>query len=87
MTGHAEQVSAIIARQAMVAPDQIDLTTRLEDLNLDSMALVEVIFGLEEAFDISLPFNANDDRAVRQDFTTIATVVALVERLLAQKAA
>lgn len=87
MTGRAQQVSAIIARQAMVAPDQIDLTTRLEDLNLDSIALVEVIFGLEEAFDISLPFNANDDRVARQDFTTVATVVALVERLLAQKTA
>lgn len=87
MTGHAQQVSAIIARQAMVAPDQIELTTRLADLNLDSMALVEVIFGLEEAFDISLPFNANEDRGERQDFATIASVVALVERLIAQKAA
>lgn len=87
MTGRAQQVIEIIAKQAMVAPMQLAEATRLDDLNLDSMALVEVIFGLEEAFDISLAFNANDPRDAQQDFATIAAVVAMVDRLIAQKAA
>ncbi len=87
MTGRAQQVMEIIAKQAMVAPMHLSQATRLDDLNLDSLALVEVIFGLEEAFDISLAFNANDPRDARQDLMTIAAVVAMVDRLIAQKAA
>ncbi len=42
--------------------DVADVTDEksLEDLGIDSLGLVESIFAIEEAFDISVPFNANE---------------------------
>jgi len=56
----AATVAKIIAEQAMVEPDTITSSTTIEDLGLDSLGLVEVVFGIEEAFDVSVPYNAND---------------------------
>ena len=38
---------------------------RFEDLGIDSLGLVESIFAIEEAFDIQVPFNANEPVAER----------------------
>lgn len=56
----AEKVAKIIAEQAMIEPDTIKPSSTIEDLGLDSLGLVEVVFGIEEAFDVSVPYNAND---------------------------
>ena len=55
-----DQIIAILADQALLQPSDVALDNSLEDLGIDSMALVESIFAIEEAFDISIPFNAND---------------------------
>ncbi len=49
----SKRVAQIIAEQAMLDPQAIKPETTLEDLGLDSLAVVEVVFGIEEAFDIS----------------------------------
>ena len=41
------------------------MTQTLDDLGIDSLGLVESIFAIEEAFDISVPFNANEPDEVR----------------------
>lgn len=87
MTLCEETVTKIIATQAMREPGSIDLDTRLEDLALDSLAMVEVIFALEEAFDISVPFNANRPDQAAEDFASVGRIVSAVKDLIAQKAA
>ena len=63
MTVH-DKVIAIIAEQALLDPRDVQADSLLADLGIDSLSLVEAIFAIEEAFDISVPFNANDpDRA------------------------
>lgn len=79
-------VARIIAEQALVEPDDIKPETRLDDLGLDSLALVEVVFGIEETFDVSVPYNANDPSESDFKLTTVAEVIAGVERLIAEKA-
>jgi acyl carrier protein len=81
-----DRVIRIIADQAMIEPSDVALSDTMEDLGIDSMALVESIFALEEEFDIDVPFNANEPGASDFDISTVASVVAGVERLLAQKA-
>ena len=54
------KVIDIIAEQAILEPDDVTLESTLESLGIDSMGLVESIFAIEEAFDIQIPFNAND---------------------------
>ena len=55
-----DRIRAIIAEQAMLEPDQISDDSTPEDLGIDSLGLVEAIFAIEEEFDISIPFNANE---------------------------
>ncbi|MEP2427629.1 MAG: acyl carrier protein, partial [Tateyamaria sp.] len=45
----------------------------------------EAIFAIEEAFDITVPFNANAPQASDFDISTVASIVAGIERLLAEQ--
>jgi len=82
----ADRIRTIIAEQALVEPETITPATTPEDLGLDSLALVEVVFGIEEAFDISIPYNANDPSESDFDIGNFETIVAGVRRLIAEKA-
>ena len=79
-----DRILAILAAQALISPEVLRLEARPEDLGLDSLALVEAIFALEEAFDISIPFNAQDPAASRFDTSTIGAMVAEVEARVGQ---
>ena len=81
----SQRVAEIIAEQAMLDPEAIKPETTLDDLGLDSLALVEVVFGIEEAFDISVPFNANEPAASEFDISKVAHIVAGVKQLIAAK--
>ena len=81
-----EQVIAIIADQAMLEPGDIALDNTLEDIGIDSLGLVESIFAIEETFDITVPFNANDPSAGDFDISSIAAIVAAVEKLKSEQA-
>ncbi|SIT79193.1 acyl carrier protein [Yoonia rosea] len=82
-----DQVIAIIAEQAMLEPSDIQLDNTLEDIGIDSLGLVESIFAIEETFDISVPFNANDPTAGDFDISSVAAIVAAVEKLKSEQAA
>jgi acyl carrier protein len=79
------RVAQIIAEQAMLDPEAIKPETTLDDLGLDSLALVEVVFGIEEAFDISVPFNANEPKASEFDISKVSQIIAGVKSLIAAK--
>ena len=80
-----DRVIRIIAEQAMIEPSDVTLTDTMQDLGIDSMGLVECIFALEEEFDISVPFNANEPQASDFDISSGETVAAGVERLVARQ--
>jgi acyl carrier protein len=80
-------VTAILAKQLLLSPGEIAPDARVDDLGLDSLGKVEAIFALEERFEISVPFNANEPDQPDFDFTSVQSIVAGVERLIAQKAA
>lgn len=82
-----DQVIAIIAQQALLDPRDVQVDSPLSDLGIDSLGLVEAIFAIEEAFDISVPFNANEPDRIGFDITSVGSIIAAVEGLVAQKAA
>ena len=57
----------------------------LEDLGLDSMGLVEAIFSIEESFDIQIPFNANEPEKSEFDVSSVASIVAAVEKMISEQ--
>jgi acyl carrier protein len=77
-------VIAILATQLLLAPEDVAPDARIEDLGLDSLGKVEAIFALEERFGIAIPFNANAPDQPGFDVTSVASIVAGVEGLLAQ---
>jgi len=81
-----DQVITIIAEQAMLETGDIAMDNTLDDIGIDSLGLVECIFAIEEAFDIDVPFNANDPKASDFDISSIAAIVAAVEALRAAQA-
>lgn len=80
-----EKIRQIIAEQAVLDVADVHMDATLADLGLDSLGLVETIFAIEEAFDISVPFNANDPGSSTFDISSVASVIAAVERLLAEQ--
>ncbi|WP_438704397.1 acyl carrier protein [Tabrizicola sp.] len=82
-----EAVIAILAKQLLLSPGEVAPDARVDDLGLDSLGKVEAIFALEERFDISVPFNANEPDQPDFDFSSVESIVAGVQRLIDQKAA
>ncbi|PKP72659.1 MAG: phosphopantetheine-binding protein [Alphaproteobacteria bacterium HGW-Alphaproteobacteria-6] len=80
----AERVIAIIAAQAVLDPGEVGEAMSLADLGIDSLGLVESIFAIEEEFDISVPFNANEPGNSDFDISSVAAIIAAVEGLVAE---
>ena len=80
------KVLAIIAEQAMLDLSDVSMDQTLEDLGIDSLGLVESIFAIEEAFDVDVPFNANSPGNSNFDISSVASIVAAVKNLVAEKA-
>ena len=76
------KVIEIIAEQAVIDPSDVNLDHSLDDLGIDSLGLVESIFAIEEAFDISVPFNANEPSASEFDISSVAAIIKAVEGLV-----
>ncbi len=80
-----DKVIAIIAEQAVLEPSDVSLDSTLEDLGIDSLGLVESIFAIEEEFDITIPFNANEPEQSDFDISNVAAIVAGINKLVAEK--
>ena len=81
-----DRIIAIIAEQAMLDPSEIQPQMTPAELGIDSLGLVESIFAIEEAFDISIPFNANEPSQSDFDISSLGTIITAVEKLVAAKA-
>ena len=81
MASVESDIFEIIAEKAVVARDKIVGTASLNELEIESLDVVEIIFAIEEKFDIHVPFNANDQEL---EFDTVSDVVKAVEALIAE---
>lgn len=87
MTNHVhDRIVAIIAEQAMLDPSEIRADMTPADLGIDSLGMVESIFAIEEAFDITVPFNANEPGQSEFDISSLGSMIAAVEKLVAEAA-
>jgi len=85
MTDVTNDVIAIIAKKVRVENHpKIELSDKLEDLGLESLDAVEMIFDLEEKFDIQIPYNANTNNP-RTEFSTVGDVVNAIQKIVDKK--
>ena len=78
MPSAAEDIVEMITAKTSHTPD---LSESLDDLGLDSMEVVSLIFDIEEKFNIQIPINANMDIESK----TLADLIQEVDRLVADK--
>ena len=57
------------------------MSESLDNLGLDSMEVISLIFDIEEKFDIQIPVNANMDIESK----TLADLIQAVDQLVAAK--
>ena len=81
-----DKIKEILADQALLTPEDVTDKASLQDLGIDSLGVVEVIFAIEEEFSISVPFNANDPEASNFDISSVQAISAAVDQLIAQQA-
>ena len=86
-----DDVRAIIAQSLKIPVERLTPDTRLDELGAESLDVIEIVFGLEEKFDISIPFKADEGTRVtisgeEMEFSTVSDVANIVQRLLAAKA-
>lgn len=49
-----ERVREIVAKHAKINVDELDHETELQSLNIQSLDMIEIIFEVEDAFDIDI---------------------------------
>jgi len=73
----ADVIAIIAKRLPPERQHQLGPADRLEDLGIDSFSAVEMIFDLEEKFDIQISYNSND---ARPEFETVGQVVDAIKK-------
>lgn len=85
----ADSISArvieIIAEQAVLEVGDVSMDSTPEELGIDSLGLVESIFAIEEAFDIEVPYNANEPAKSEFDLSSVRAIVDAVRQLISQR--
>ena len=76
-----ERVRKVIATSKRIPEERVTIDSAFEELGIDSMDAVEILFALENEFDISIP--DEEVKTVRN----VRQMVEGVERLLAAKSA
>ncbi len=84
MSDVATDVMSVIKKKIRVERSEITMDDRLADLGLESLDALELVFDLEEKFDIEIPVNAND--AQIGGFEKVSDVVAAVQKIIDKKA-
>ena len=79
-----QDVIAIIKKKIRVDRTEIGPDDKLQELGLESLDALELVFDIEEKFNVEIPVNAND--ANIGGFQTVGDVVRAVEKLVAKKA-
>jgi acyl carrier protein len=82
----SRKIVSLIAEHAMTEPEKVTPDATPESLGLDSLAMVELVFAIEETFDISAPFNANDPTGADFDVSNVSRIIEAVKRLIAEQA-
>jgi len=75
-------VCDIIAKEARIDRAIVVPTATMEDLKVASLDLVEIIFAIEEKWDLHVP-----EEALKLDVKNVGEVVEVVRKLVVERAA
>ena len=76
-----DTVVEILAEKALLKPGDVKLDFSISDLGLDSLGIVEIIFALEEQFDIEIDINFNNLNSSDFDISTVQEIIKSIEKI------
>ncbi len=80
-----KKIREIIALHVKLDVQDLSDNQSLEDQGIDSLSLVEIIFALEETFDIAVPYNTGDPDLDRIYTSSLAVFVTAIEGFVAEQ--
>jgi len=90
-----DDVRSIIAKSLKIPVERLTSDARLDELGAESLDVIEIVFELEEKFDISIPFNVKEETKLpiskntsggdQLQFSTVGDVTNAVKRLVEAK--
>ncbi len=80
----SNEILEILANHTQQERSDVSLETNLNSIGVDSLVMVEIIFNLEEQFDISIP-DPDFIGEQKNQFETAADVVRVVEELIEEQ--
>ena len=78
MTTTFETMKRIIVKDYELAPERLAPDTPLADIELDSLAITELIFALEDEFNVTAKTNG-------QGMQTLGDIAAYIDQLIAER--
>jgi acyl carrier protein len=73
-----ERLQDILTASYPLKREEVVPGAQLADLEIDSLGVMELLFSIEDAFQLSVP-------NVEQELNTVADVVGYIDRLLAEQ--
>ena len=80
-----DTVVEILAEKALLKPGDVKLDFSISDLGLDSLGIVEIVFALEEQFNIEIDINFNSVNSSDFDISTVQEIIKSIEKILKNK--
>jgi acyl carrier protein len=80
-----DEVKNIISKHSSLGVEAMTSETRLDEIGIESLDLVEIMFEIEERFEIEIPHNTNTES--RLEFRTVGEIVTGVRSILAKSTA
>ena len=77
-----QSMQAILKANFDLAPEVLQPSAKLEDLAIDSLSVIEVMFAVEDAFKVAVP---SKSMKLQAEIRTIGDLVAFVDQLIAEQ--
>ncbi len=74
----ADRIRAMLVKDFKLDPDKLTAEARLEELGVDSLAMAELVFNIEDEFGLTVP-------DVATTMTTFGEVVCFIDELIADR--
>jgi acyl carrier protein len=82
MTTTFERLQALLHKDFGIPPEKLQRDARLEDLEIDSLRMIEIVFSVEEVFGITVPA---EQAELKSRIATFGDLVDYIDSLVAQK--
>jgi acyl carrier protein len=77
-----ERLQALLAREFELPVERLQPGARLEELDIDSLRMIEILFSVEETFSITI---ATEQSELKERLKTLGDLAAYIDTLVAEQ--